>query len=129
MPLASQPRRTRTPEELRERTIMALTAEERRLKQREYNKRWSEAHPEARREYKKRWQKENAEHLREYNREYSRKGGAFLYLRRAWTLDEDLMVLEHSMTYTELGKILHRSMDSVKGRSKRLNTMFKAHMV
>lgn len=108
---------------------MTMTAEERKLKQREYNKRWCAAHPEARREHKKRWREKNAEHIKEYNREYSRKGGASLYVRRAWTLDEDLMVLEHAMTNLELGKILHRSMDSVKSRRKKLNTMFKAHMV
>lgn len=101
-------------------------------KQREYMRQWKAAHPEykeKKRDYARKIYHEDPEKARAKKRDYHRKNGSFLYPRRAWTLDEDLMVIEHSMTDAELGKLLQRSMKSVSRRRERLNTMFRMHMV
>ena len=84
---------------------------------------------EARREYNRQWYQKHKDAHRKTCLAYRLKHGAYRFPRRAWTLEEDLLVLEHSMKYREIAELLGRSYESIKSRSKCLNTMFKAHMV
>lgn len=92
---------------------MPLTAEERRERMRVKQQRYRDRH---RSEY-------NA-----YMREYWRKYNDLKYPPRKWTTEEDLLVLEHSMTDKELARLLKRSWESVKSRRKDLKAKFQMHL-
>lgn len=92
---------------------MPLTIEEQRARQREYSKRWREGH---------------RDEFNAYMREYKRKYNNPIYPPRKWTTEEDLLVLEHSMTSKELARLLKRSWKSVQRRREYLKVMFQMHM-
>lgn len=84
---------------------------------------------EMRREYSRKYYREHKDHHRETCRAYRMKHGAYMFPSRPWSLEEDLLVLEHSMKYREIAELLGRSYESIKSRRKKLNAMFKMHMV
>lgn len=92
---------------------MPLTAEERKERMRAKQQRYRDKH---RAEY-------NA-----YMREWYRKYNAQKYPQRKWTTEEDLLVLEHSMTDKELAQLLKRSWSGVKRRRVELKARFQMHL-
>ena len=92
---------------------MALTADEKRVRRRDAKQRWIEKHRE----------EHNA-----YMREYLRKYNETQYPPRRWTVEEDLLVLEHSMKDKELASLLKRSWASVKNRRVELKARFKMYL-
>ena len=92
---------------------MALTAEEKKARRRETRQRYRDKH---RAEY-------NA-----YMREWYRKYNDTRYPQRKWTTEEDLLVLEHSMTDKELAQLLKRSWSGVKRRRVDLKAKFQMHL-
>ncbi len=47
------------------------------------------------------------------------------YRRGAWTEYEDGLVMEHSITDTELSKLINRSVSSINGRRSYINKKLK----
>lgn len=108
---------------------MALTAEERRLRHNEYNRKWKAKNKERVREYRRKYYLSNRESEREYGRNYRRDHPdkiqelknkyyslSYLYPTRPWSKWEDMLVLEHAVADMQLSQLIERSLSAIQTR-------------
>lgn len=73
---------------------------------------------------KSKWEYRDMEKYKEYKRKtqrnYRKRTGAGQYPAREYTLEEDRMILERSMTDRELGIKIQRSVGAIQKRRHRL---------
>ena len=66
---------------------------------------------------------EFCEARKRYNKKYYKRTA--IYKKRAWTKEEDELVLKHSITDTELSDLIRRSVRSIQIRRSRLKNKSK----
>ena len=98
-----------------------MTDEERKEKQRKYNKKWLDAHPnyhkayyeehkEKAKETAKKWNKKHPEKLKEY---YKTDPADTFNHRAYWPIEHIELVLKHEMTDKKLSKLIGRTIGAI----------------